>query len=75
MDKYGQSAMIAGLVGVVLFIVIFVAVIPTVANIQQDSTNQTQKGANVTGAAFSLASLTTLVFVAAGIVAAVKFIG
>ena len=67
--------MIAGLVGVVLFIVIFVAVIPTVANIQQDSTNQSQKGANVTGATLSLATLTTLVFVAVGIVASVKFIG
>lgn len=56
------------ILGVVIFVAIFAALIPTVANVQQDSTNQSQKGANVTGAAYSLATLITLMFVAGGII-------
>jgi NADH:ubiquinone oxidoreductase subunit 6 (subunit J) len=75
MKTFGQSALIAGMIGVLIFVVIFASVIPTVANQQQDSLNLSQKGANVTGASNSLAALTTLVFVAAGVVALVKFVG
>jgi hypothetical protein len=71
MKVYGNAALIAGLIGVLIFTVIFTALIPTVANSQVAATNN----ANVTGAASSLTGLITLVFVAMGVVAIVKFVG
>lgn len=70
MYKYGAD-LIAGLIGVLIFVVIFVALIPTVANSQVAATNN----ANVTGAAASLTGLISLIFVAMGLVAIVKFVG
>lgn len=55
--------MIGGIIGAVIFVVIFAAMIPTVANSQVAATNN----ANVTGAASSLTSLISLIFVAMGI--------
>ena len=63
--------MISGLIGVLIFVVIFVALIPTVANSQVAATNN----ANVTGAAASMTGLISLIFVAMGLVAIVKFVG
>ena len=71
MEKYGNTALIAGLIGILIFVVIFVNLVPTVANAQVAATNN----ANVTGASAALTGLITLIFVAMGIVAIVKFVG
>ena len=71
MQKYGNSALIAGLMGVLIFVVIFVNLVPTVANAQTAATTN----ANVTGASLAMTGLITLIFVAMGIVAIVKFLG
>jgi len=71
MKKYSNVALVAGLIGLLIFVVIFVNLVPTVANAQVAATNN----ANVTGAASSLTGLITLVFVAVGIIAIVKYLG
>jgi uncharacterized membrane protein len=70
MQKYGEN-MISLIIGAVIFVVVFVALVPTVANSQVAATNN----ANVTGAAASLTGLITLLFVAMGIIAMFRFIG
>jgi hypothetical protein len=70
MQKYGEN-MISLIIGAVIFVVVFVALVPTVANAQVAATNN----ANVTGAAASLTGLITLLFVAMGIIAMFRFIG
>ena len=78
MEKYGVAAMIAGLMGIVIFVVVLANVIPTVSTEVAASTNTSNafsRGQNVTGAGNAMLALTPLIFVATGIVAIVKFLG
>lgn len=63
--------LIGGIIAVLIFLVIGVNLVPTVANAQVAATGN----ANVTGAANALVGLTSLVFAALLIVKAVSFMG
>lgn len=63
--------MIAGLIGVLIFVVIAVNLVPTVAVAQAVAL---QNG-NVTGATAALVGLVALIFTALIIVSVVKFLG
>jgi len=74
MKKYSNAALIAGMIGLLIFLLVFVAVIPTVATQQAAATNLSAAGANVTGASNAVLALTTLIFVAVGIITIVKYL-
>jgi hypothetical protein len=71
MQKYGVVNLIAGLIAVLIFFVIGVNLVPTVANAQAAATSN----ANVTGAANALTQLVSVIFVALIIIKGVSFMG